>query len=99
MINKRIQQPMNKIQQIENDIQDLMMEAHEIIWKDRPDISGVGFTTSNGGYFTAWSEGTENAVGESFKQCLDCLPAPIASRAKRIEKLKSELAKLEGECK
>jgi hypothetical protein len=90
---------MRKIQQIENDIQDLMVEAHEIIGATRPDVSGVGFTTSNGGYFTAWSEGTENAVGESFEECLDYLPDPISSRAKRIKKLRAELAQLEGEGK
>lgn len=91
--------PMRKIQQIENEIQELMVEAQEIIMTTRPDVSGIGFTTENGGYFGAWSEGKINAAGSSFKECLDHLPDPTQHWAMRIKKLRAELAQLEGEGK
>ena len=88
--------PMNKIQQIENEIQDLMVEAHEIIGATRPDVSGVGYSTNTGGYFSAWSA-VRNATGSSFSDCLTRLPEPLTERQHRIEKLRAELAYLEGE--
>jgi hypothetical protein len=87
---------MKKIQQIETDIQDLMVEAQEIIWKDRPDITAVGYSTSTGGYFSTWSA-VRNETGSSFSDCLTRLPEPLKERQHRIEKLRAELAYLERE--